>query len=338
MRRSMITATPVAAALLLLAATASPQPASPPVPQQGTIERGLDVGTGGTLDVTASFGSIEVTTVASSRVEVRVVREVREPYEDDAERILSEYEVDFSQSGSDVAVTAEVGNDARDRWRNEYASTPLRVRFEISVPRSYNVHLETRGGNIEVADLDGEVRTETAGGNLTFGDIDGTVWARTAGGNIRLEGSSGSAEIRTSGGNITIGDVEGTVDAETSGGSIHIERAGGDVRAETAGGNVTIDEVAGTINATTSGGNVAATITAQPTGDCNLETSAGTVTVTLAEGIGFDVDAGTSVGGVSVDFPVDGRVSRNAVRGAINGGGPQLRLRTSAGSIRIRER
>lgn len=338
MRRNMIAAASMVAATLLSAATAIPQPSPTIGSQQATIDRGLDVGAGGTLDVSASFGSIEVTTDASSRVEVRVVREVRDRYEDDTERILSEHQVEVTQSGNNVAVTAMVSDDARDRWRDEYDGTPLRVRFEISVPRSYNVDLETRGGNIEVSDLDGEVRTETAGGNLTFGDIDGTVWAHTAGGNIQLESSSGSAEIRTSGGNITIGEVEGTVDAETSGGSIHISRAGGEVRAETAGGNVTIDDVAGTVDARTSGGNVAATITAQPAGGCRLETSAGTVTVTLTAGIGFDVDAETSVGGVSTDFSVDGRVSRNALQGTINGGGPELRLRTSAGSIRIRER
>ena len=69
-----------------------------------------------------------------------------------------------------------------------------------------------------------------------------------------------------------------------------------------------------------------------------LETSAGTVTVTLAAGIGLDVDADTSVGRVSSDIPIDGRVSRTSARGTVNGGGPELRLRTSAGSIRIRQR
>ena len=84
------------------------------------------------------------------------------------------------------------------------------------------------------------------------------------------------------------------------------------------------------------GGNGSATITRQPSGDCRLSTSAGTVTVTLAEGIAVDVDARTSIGGVSSDFSIDGTVGRNSIRGSINGGGPELHLRTSAGSIRIR--
>jgi hypothetical protein len=309
-----------------------------PAQSDATVSRSFDVGAGGTLEVSAAFGSIEITTTSGNRVEARVVREVRDRYDDDSAQILAEHLVDMSQNGNDVTVRAEVSEDARERWKDDYRNTPLRVRLEIAVPASYNVDLETRGGNISVADLDGEVRAETSGGNIEFGNVSGTVWGRTSGGNVTLERSSANAEVRTSGGNIEIGDVEGRVVAETSGGSIRIERAGGEVRAETSGGNVTVDDVAGAIDAHSSGGNVTANITRQPASDCRLSTSAGSVTVTVASGIGLDIDASTSIGGVSSDFAVDGRVSRNSISGAINGGGPELRLRTSAGSIRIRER
>ncbi len=333
MKKTFVT-TAVMAALALVGA--HPAPATEPAPTQDNVERSFNVGRGGTLQIDASFGSIEVSTSGGSSVDVKVIREVRERYEDDAQQILAEHQVNVSQSGNDIIVTTEVSDRARDRWNDEYRNTPLRVRFEISVPRDYNVDLETAGGNIEVDDLNGDLRSETAGGNLDFGNISGTVWAHTAGGNITLEGSSGSADVSTSGGNITIGDVDGNVDAETSGGSIRIERAGGEVHASTAGGNIEVKEVGGTIEATTSGGNVSATITRQPSGDCRLSTSAGTVTVTLAEGIAVDVDARTSIGNVASDFSIDGTVGRNSIRGSINGGGPELHLRTSAGNIRIR--
>ena len=304
--------------------------------QEPNVQQSFDVGAGGTLEVDASFGSIEVTTSGGNQVDVTVVREVRDRYEDDAAQILAEHQVDISQSGNNVVVRTEVSEDARDRWRDEYRNTPLRVKLEISVPSTYNVDLETAGGNISVADLTGEVRTDTSGGNLDFGNIDGTVQAHTSGGNITLDGSTGTATVNTSGGNITIGAVGGEVNADTSGGNITIDRAGGEVRAETSGGNIQVDEVAGKIEASTSGGNVRATITEQPGGDCSLSTSGGMVVVTLASGIAVDVDASTS-GGVSSDLPVDGQVTKSSIRGTINGGGPELRLRASGGSIRIRE-
>jgi hypothetical protein len=49
------------------------------------------------------------------------------------------------------------------------------------------------------------------------------------------------------------------------------------------------------------------------------------------------VDASTSGGGVNSDVPVTirGRVSRNALQGDLNGGGPLLRLRSSGGGVRV---
>lgn len=305
--------------------------------QEPMIRRTLSVAPGGRLTVDADFGHIDVTTHDADTVTVTVDREVRERYEDDADRILAEHRVDISSSGNDVTVNVEVSDDDRERWRDAYRNTPLRVEIDVVVPREYDVDLETAGGHIEVSDLRGELRAETAGGHLELGNIDGTVRARTAGGHIGLRGSSGDVDVHTSGGHIEIGDVGGRVVADTSGGHIEIGRSAGEVRAETSGGGIEIDEVGGTVVARTSGGSIRATITEQPGGDCRLSTSGGSVTVYLAEDIGVDLDA-SAAGSVDVDFAVTGTVRRSSVRGSINGGGPELRLRTSGGSISVRRR
>ena len=55
----------------------------------------------------------------------------------------------------------------------------------------------------------------------------------------------------------------------------------------------------------------------------------------LPEDAAVDIDAKTSGGRVVADLPVtvEGTFESSALRGAIGGGGPQLRLRTSGGSI-----
>ena len=317
MNRKILSISALLGAIVLTVAPVGSVPLA--LQQEATIERSFDVGVGGTLEVNASFGSIEIGASSANRLEVTVIREVRERYADDTQQILAEHQVEISESSNGIVVRTEIDDDARDRWRDDYRGTPLNVRFEITVPSTYDVDLETAGGSISVSDLDGEARAETSGGSLTFGNISGTAWGRT------------------SGGSITIGDVGGSVDAETSGGSIRINRSAGEVRAKTSGGGIVVNEVGGTIEATTSGGSVSATITEQPQGDCRLSTSGGSVTVNLASGISLDIDARASGGRVSSDFDVDGSVRRNSIRGSINGGGPQLHLRTSGGSVRIRE-
>lgn len=318
MHRRRFAAPPVT--LALLAIFLPTVTAATPAQSDGTVARTFEVADGGTLTVDASFGSIEVTTSDGNQVVARVTREVRDRYDDDRDRILTEHEVELSQNGNDVTVRTETSEDARERWRDDYRSTPLRVHLEISVPRNYSVDLDTAGGHITVGDLRGALRARTSGGHLRFGEIVGDVWGRTSGGHIEVS------------------EVDGDIDVETSGGSIEVDRVSGDARLETSGGNIRIEEVSGVIDASSSAGNITASIVQQPPADSNLSTSAGSVTVNLGAGIGLDIDASTSVGGVSSDFSVDGRVRRNSIDGSINGGGPELRLRTSAGSIRIRER
>lgn len=144
-------------------------------------------------------------------------------------------------------------------------------------------------------------------------------------------------DVDTSGGSIKIDDLNGQVDAHTSGGSISLGHIDGLVNVKTSGGSINVDEVTGTIKAKTSGGSINANISKQPTGDSKLKTSGGSVTVYLAEGIAVDLRAKTSGGRVSSDFDVNGTVKKKSIRGTINGGGPELILKTSGGSVRVKK-
>lgn len=145
-------------------------------------------------------------------------------------------------------------------------------------------------------------------------------------------------ELKTNGGSISIDNLTGNIDANTSGGSIFVGKVNGDVDLHTSGGSITTDEVKGGINAHTSGGSIEVVFAEQLVDDATLTTSGGSITAYLIEGIEIDLDASTSGGRVRSDFDVNGRTSKKSIRGEINGGGPRLKLRTSGGSVRIKER
>jgi DUF4097 and DUF4098 domain-containing protein YvlB len=235
-----------------------------------------------------------------------------------AEEIFEDFILDFEQSGDVVRIIGDY--ERANRWFGS-DNNKLRVEFLARIPDKFDVDLETGGGSIYVDNLEGKVRVSTSGGSLRFNRIKGPVDASTSGGSITLKSCEGYADVRTSGGSINIGNVDG------------------DVLAKTSGGSITVDEVKGSIEATTSGGSVTAQISEQPKSDCRLSTSGGSVTVYLAEDINVDLDARTSAGRVDSDFKVEvhGRYTRSSLRGEINGGGPELYLRTSAGNIYINE-
>jgi DUF4097 and DUF4098 domain-containing protein YvlB len=285
------------------------------------IEHTFDVSANGKLEIDSDVGSIDVRSHDANTVEVRV------------ERLTARSEqlkVDFSTEGSTVRVTGDLPSYSD--------GGNYRVRFDVKVPRSFELDLNTAGGSVSVDDLDGEVHVQTAGGSLDFGHMGGAVWGRTAGGSIELRDSSGPADLNTAGGSINVGNVGGEVRAKTAGGSIRVGHVEGNVDAHTSGGSVYVEEAVGAVRASTSGGSVRAYISQQPTGDSELETSGGDVTVILAADIAVDVEANGGDGGVRSDFPINGVTSSDhSLRGSLNGGGPRLYLRSSSG-VEIRRR
>lgn len=283
------------------------------------IHQEFTVASGGELMVNTEIGSVEVLSGSGNRVVIDVILDSRTSRDSRAEEMFEDFEIEFEQDGNNVNVYAEY--DGRDRgWFNFGRRNRLQVKYEIRVPETYNIYIETSGGSIGIGDIKGEIDVKTSGGSLHFEDIAGYIKGRTSGGSITIVSCDGDADIRTSGGSIKIGKVLGDVDAHTSGGSIRI------------------DEVMGTIDATTSGGSIKANITKQPDNDCVLKTSGGSVTLYLADDLDVDIDARTSSGRVYSDF--DGKSDRygkrkSSLRTSIGKGGPEVYMRTSGGNIEI---
>jgi DUF4097 and DUF4098 domain-containing protein YvlB len=300
-----------------------------------TVEKNFTVHEGGNLKLESDLGSINIITGSNNQVEVIIKRKVDDGDRDVMDSILEDLVIDFDQKNDDVYIRVEYDRGGFFRWRKNR----LQLQFDITVPEKYNVDLRTAGGSITVADLQGEVHCSTSGGSIKLGDIKGAVWSSTSGGSISLTGSVGSAELSTSGGNINIGYVDGTVEASTSGGSINIEQAKAAVSASTSGGGIHVKEVMGSINGSTSGGSITVNITSQPAADCKLTTSGGGINIYLKSEIKANINAATSGGKVVTDFPITvrGELSKSKLKAQINGGGPELYLRTSGGNIYLHE-
>ena len=304
------------------------------------LHQSFQVKPGGKLVLEADRSSIEVKSADADRVEIEVFRKVTREGEAKGQEILKNHEVKFSRDGNKVQVQAEFTRDWKSVWRDKGRN--LQVRYQISVPKQFNVDLKTAGGSINVADLTGEARGRTAGGSLGFGQIEGRIYGRTSGGGIHVAGCKGGVDVETSGGSITLGEVEGDTTAHTSGGSIKVRKVTGKSVVSTSGGSIEAAEVKGSIDASTSGGSITASLSEQPTGDCRLHTSGGSIKASLSGNLAVDVSARTSGGRVVTDLPVttvvQGEHKPNLLSGKINGGGPSLSLETSGGSIYLQKR
>jgi len=141
-----------------------------------------------------------------------------------------------------------------------------------------------------------------------------------------------------SGGDIHVGDLIGTVRAEALDGNLHLGEIQGEVWGETGvSGNIILKGCQSRVNLTTAMGNIHTKIITQPQNSWTLHASmGGEIDMTLHRHIGVYIDAQTQ-GEILSDFsiqPQDDTIE-NRLKGTLNGGGPLLKLYSSAGEIRL---
>lgn len=219
------------------------------------------------------------------------------------------------------------------------------------------------GRSITVGDVAGDYAPAIASGDVTVGKVSGraTITSRsgqirlmeagkgaevsTAGGDIRVETVTGDLKATTFGGDIRAGSVSGDARLETSGGDVVVRSAGGAVSARTGGGDILLKKVRGPVTARTSGGSIGCEITSTAGAGGELSTSGGDVTVTLPANYRADVEIHVTGGEVDSDsitsqFPeiaVSRRSGHLTGEGRLNGGGPKLVIRSTAGVVTIKK-
>ena len=228
------------------------------------------------------------------------------------------------------------------------------------------VHAETGGGSIDVGTVSGDLGLHTGGGAIEVRHANGKVVAETGGGSVEIqsgqdatiETGGGSVEVRqcsgkvkvsTGGGSIDLEDLGGPADIETGGGTIHLTSAKGHVHAETGGGGIELFGVPSAHAETGAGGITVKLInTGGERRDSDLETGAGDITVYIAPDVAINVRASVDMGNghrITSDF-ADIHIASEGdqwgpktltAEGKLNGGGPMLKVHTSAGDICIRK-
>ncbi len=268
------------------------------------IERSFTVEPGGLLSIDADCGSIITTGSDSGTLSVRV-------FARGSEQSIRDMKVNFDQAGNNVTVTARTNHHMFGLFHNNN----IDLRFEVSVPKKFNLNFRTSGGNVNVADVNGNIDGETSGGDLQLRRLDGVVRLETSGGNIEAE------------------EINGDCTCSTSGGSIRADALHGNLSLETSGGNIEIRDSDGRLSASTSGGDITAHM--KDNKGIDLSTSGGNVTVRIPKSTPADIKAETSGGDVSCDIPFNGKIKDGRMNGTINGGGNLIHLGTSGGDILI---
>src|SRR5437879_106937 len=311
--------------------TALPLPADPGSQHASAIRTGvLSTRDGLTLRLTTDFGPVNITQLEPGaapvvRYTVRIETDARGAA---AQPLLDAYSLKARPTPSGVEITAALPSQAA-----RSANAQFWVQFEITVPRSYNVEVNTEAGDITTGDIGGTASLHTLGGNIKTGrigasgirdtawgrsaakletegghiqvlDVAGDLTAFTGGGHINVGNIAGDASLRTGGGHIRAGQIGGRAELDTAGGNITVARAGSYVSVRTGGGQIDFGEVRGSVHAQTGGGGIRVMYVSGP---MELESSSGSICLTRVAGaLQAATSGGTITAWINPDPPAGG--------------------------------
>jgi Toastrack DUF4097 len=285
---------------------------------------------GAKLVLRADSGSVLIHPAAGDRVSCVIVLQAYTSDEAKARDLMKKFELSARSAEAGSLYLSTQSPSAVRHGSN------LRVQFQLTVPRRFNLDVETEGGDLTVdSPLDGEARLTTAGGDVQTSDVTGLVRIETAGGRIETGTVGGDLTARTAGGPIHVGEVKGDAVLETSGGEIVTGQVAGGLRAETAGGDVIVGGAEGPLVARTAGGQ----IQIGPTGGTvRAETAGGSIRLRGARGRVVVETAGGSIDLLQIEGAVrattaDGRILAELNCAKKSCGGSQLE--TSMGDVDV---
>lgn len=209
------------------------------------------------------------------------------------------------------------------------------IDFKITLPKKFNIELESMGGDLTIENLEGSFSGKTMGGELVLRGVRGSARLVTMGGEIELSDSELDGYLKTKGGEVLFRNVTGEIDGSSEGGRVRYENVkdrSGRYRApeqisesgltsktiviSTMGGEIDVDGAPEGAKVHTRGGPVQVTNARK---FVQATTMGGDIRIKVEDGW---VDATTVAGDITAD-----------IKTGLGGGDEGIRLESKAGDI-----
>ena len=298
-------------------------------------------------------GSIKVEGIEDQLCRINATIRVRARTDSDAQRIAQLVKIKLVPSGRNLNVEID-----KPREREKYS---LCVDFDITVPGSTSLKLNTHNGTLGISNLSGDVHAKTHNGSVNVSEIDGDVRLHTHNGGIDVKEISGKIHIKTHNGGINIAgtntpdgmcqavthngsincrDINGLIDCHTHNGSIIVRNVRGNIKLTTHNRKIVAEDISGDISADTYNGSITCAYATDAPNVCQikLKTHNGGIDLNAAPNFSAAAKVSTRHGSIHTELPimVKGKINKNKLTGNIGTGKGQMHLETYNGSIRIK--
>lgn len=254
---------------------------------------------------------------------------------DDAEQLLDRLELDARQVKGTVQVTSDLTRTDTEWWRwvRTFDGT---LHVEVTCPSRVDADLTIPGGELDMANLEGEFSLSVMGAPCRLADLKGELHLRGESSDVSIEQFTGDdLHARVAVGSLSLTDV--TADSLTLrsvAAPVSVTDCTGTTTITTRSAPVTIEGLDGACTVNSRGGSLQ--YDGCPTAETDLAIVGAPLTVLLPS----DCDADLTMTGTTMTldeaFSFEGERTAEEIAGVLNEGGPSLRLSATGGSVECR--
>ena len=246
---------PIILTLLICLPLAGQVPPAPPVPMPHkiggryvtVITHQLKISQMATLVMKDLRGDVDLQGTGNNQIVIEETIRVKAGSASSAQELIQDLMGELQSGFGDNTYTFKVAQTTR---RNVYYG------YKVVVPRKSNVVLHSYGGDIELADLQGDLEVKNGGGDIDLFDLAGNIKIHTGGGDIDALNLEGLVNLFSGGGDISVEELTGELKATTGGGDLDLRQIRGDMVISTGAGDVDIRHTTGSVRVNSGHGDI----------------------------------------------------------------------------------
>jgi hypothetical protein len=321
------------------------------------------------IEIINRYGSVEVIPSDTSRIVVDVEKTVIAKDQGSADELSRSFHYSIVEEDQRYRVISNFNRD-ENRIRGRRFKTSLRV----TVPKRSAIILDNRNGSVEVSGLTGDQRITNGFGRVTVRAINGALYVanrndnvvveditgatmihnefasietrrvtgaleiRNRNGSVELYEITGDTKIQNAFGPVQVAGIKGSLDVGSRNGSVEVENVENDVNVENQFETVQLNNIKGSVTVTNRNGSVDIRYDEPPRRNIQVNSQFADVSLVMPASSAFSIDARTRYADIETDFSqLNAREERErrTLTGQVGTGGPEIRIDTRNGNIRV---
>ncbi len=187
-----------------------------------TFDQTYAFASGDLLELDNTNGNVYIETWDRQEIHIQATKKVKASGSEKAAAAMRDLKIEVEPSSGRIRIET-IYPKRTSGWFSGSSS----VRYEIKLPATADLDVETVNGNVKIGGVSGDLDVGTTNGNISVSDSGGRVNARTTNGSITAELSEVTAGedmvFRTTNGGITLSippETQANLTARTTNGSI----------------------------------------------------------------------------------------------------------------------